>query len=655
MSKKTFLRCDDPKFAAKVLELLNTSEISDDDFNEGSDDENQGFTDASLGQARGSQDPSEDDMEAEEELSSGEDDDVPAFSPQSSDMEVDSEEFSDGDRSHEVIPLHPALPVGLASSSSSQGNASTLIFTAKSGMKWSSQEPDRRGRPPARNILKCKLPGATPYAKNRLGTEPSELDVWQQFIDPEMVANIHKFTTMHLIRAKERSSKMNIRNYYETTVNEINALIGLFLLTSIYKSNKESSKSLFASGVKGRPIFRAVMSYRRFTVLKEALRFDDPATRDERRKTDRAAPISEMFSKLVINSQLMYTIGDRCTVDESLLPFRGRVGFRIYMPNKPGKYGIKLMVLSDARTSYFYNAYIYTGKGSDGKDLTEEERKLSVPTQSLITLSTPIQRSNRNITADNWFSSVEAVIELKKRGLTYVGTMRKNKRDLPAEFTTTKNRRLNDKMFGFSMDENKITLFSSKVKSTKVLNIISSMHQSKGYEEGGKAEMNIFYNETKNGVDSLDYRCALYSCQRKDERWPMCVFSGMLNIAMVNAFIVHKCFAFSALEPRFCFIEKLAFQLIESHLRDRLDNPRINKDVKMLIRKALKMDPAPSSSMDQRQLAEDRLQKKKYCFLCPYYLRRYTNYMCVQCKKPVCLQCSRKTCLPCLQKTPNSP
>lgn len=39
----------------------------------------------------------------------------------------------------------------------------------------------------------------------------------------------------------------------------------------------------------------------------------------------------------------------------------------MYIPNKPNKYGLKIMCCTDARTGYFYNGYIYTGKDSYGK------------------------------------------------------------------------------------------------------------------------------------------------------------------------------------------------------------------------------------------------------------------------------------------------
>ncbi|KAK9686172.1 Transposase IS4 [Popillia japonica] len=82
-----------------------------------------------------------------------------------------------------------------------------------------------------------------------------------------------------------------------------------------------------------------------------------------------------------------------------LVGFRGRCSFRIYMPNKPNKYGLKIMILTDARTSYMYNGYIYTGRNSDGIGLPLEERILPVPTQSVLRLAQPIYGSNRNITA----------------------------------------------------------------------------------------------------------------------------------------------------------------------------------------------------------------------------------------------------------------
>lgn len=72
------------------------------------------------------------------------------------------------------------------------------------------------------------------------------------------------------------------------------------------------------------------------------------------------------------------------------------------MLNKPAKYVLQFMCLTDARNSYFYNGYIYCDKNSDGQTLPDELKSFQKPTQSVLRLVKPIKKSNRNITADNW-------------------------------------------------------------------------------------------------------------------------------------------------------------------------------------------------------------------------------------------------------------
>ncbi|UYV79934.1 hypothetical protein LAZ67_18001147 [Cordylochernes scorpioides] len=51
-----------------------------------------------------------------------------------------------------------------------------------------------------------------------------------------------------------------------------------------------------------------------------------------------------------------------------------------------------------------------------------------------IKFSRPLWKSNRNIPADNLFTSVELVEKLKEHGLTYLGRMRKNKPQIHHNF-----------------------------------------------------------------------------------------------------------------------------------------------------------------------------------------------------------------------------
>ena len=70
--------------------------------------------------------------------------------------------------------------------------------------------------------------------------------------------------------------------------------------------------------------------------------------------------------------QAAYTLHENCTIDESMVKFKGRLGFRQYMPAKPIKWGIKVWTLCESDTGYAYHLQVYTGRenGQQEKGLT---------------------------------------------------------------------------------------------------------------------------------------------------------------------------------------------------------------------------------------------------------------------------------------------
>ena len=97
----------------------------------------------------------------------------------------------------------------------------------------------------------------------------------------------------------------------------------------------------------------------KFKLLCSKVRFD---IRSERNRNFREAPIRIVWEQFITNCVKNYVPYEYMTVDEQLCNFRGRVSFRTYIPTKPGKYGIKIWCLTDAKTAYLSNAQIYTGK-----------------------------------------------------------------------------------------------------------------------------------------------------------------------------------------------------------------------------------------------------------------------------------------------------
>lgn len=88
----------------------------------------------------------------------------------------------------------------------------------------------------------------------------------------------------------------------------------------------------------------------------------------------------------------MYT-----TVDKTLVGFRGKCRYCVYVKSKPQSYGIEILCLCDAKTHYLINAFVFTGK----KRNNANPNKLSVPKLSDLDLVDPIAGTNENVTGDN--------------------------------------------------------------------------------------------------------------------------------------------------------------------------------------------------------------------------------------------------------------
>jgi hypothetical protein len=115
------------------------------------------------------------------------------------------------------------------------------------------------------------------------------------------------------------------------------------------------------------------------------------------------------------------------------------------MQNKPAKYAIKVFYLVDSRMFYTSQMELYSRKQPEGP------YKLSNSPADLVKrLMHPISHTVRNVTFDTWFRSVTLAEEiLKEHKITIVGTVRKNKREIPPELINTKEREEKSSNFAF--------------------------------------------------------------------------------------------------------------------------------------------------------------------------------------------------------------
>ncbi|CAE1143291.1 unnamed protein product [Acanthosepion pharaonis] len=69
-----------------------------------------------------------------------------------------------------------------------------------------------------------------------------------------------------------------------------------------------------------------------------------------------------MWDTFIEACGIHYIPHDFLPVGEQLLAFRGRCPFRMYIPNKPAKYGIKIVIVNDVKNKYMLSGIPYLGK-----------------------------------------------------------------------------------------------------------------------------------------------------------------------------------------------------------------------------------------------------------------------------------------------------
>ena len=107
-------------------------------------------------------------------------------------------------------------------------------------------------------------------------------------------------------------------------------------------------------------------------------------------------------------------------------------------------------------------------------------------------------------------------VNLLQNELTLVGTVKENKTFVPANFFLSSRREVNSSTFDFQRN---MTLTSYVSKKNKALLILSSMHYDAEVTDDDirKPNINLFYNQTKGEVDTLDQVVYSYMSRKKQE------------------------------------------------------------------------------------------------------------------------------------------
>lgn len=124
--------------------------------------------------------------------------------------------------------------------------------------------------------------------------------------------------------AAYKSARM--REWKPTSAAEIKRFFGLIILMGIVKLPKISDYWP-KDPVLGQNFPRTIMSRNRFDLLLQMLHFSQ---QDEENKSNRLHRIEKLLEVVNRNFQKNYSPSEEICIDESVVPFRGRIIFRQY-------------------------------------------------------------------------------------------------------------------------------------------------------------------------------------------------------------------------------------------------------------------------------------------------------------------------------------
>lgn len=521
-----------------------------------------------------------------------------------------------------------------------QFNTATI---SKRNIVWTTR-PSAAGASciPARNKVQGLRPGPTQEASQADTPEKCFTLLFSDDIINEIVQWTNQKIYIEAPKYKQQNSTVQ-----QTTSEEVRAILGLLIFSGYRRDNHLSSKDVWSPAF-GSDFYRACMSVGRFTFLLNCMRFDDSQTREQRRQTDKFAPIRKVWDIFIEACGTHYTPHEFLTVDEQLLAFRGNCPFRMYIPNKPVKYGIKIVMANDVKSKYMLAGIPYLGKQGtrprDGENLGHSFTK---------ELTQRYHHTNRNVTTDNWFTSVPLIQDLLHNcGMTLIGTVRANKPEIPAEMKDKTTRTPGSSAFLFTKDMTLVSYVPDRPSTNKeIVLLLSSMHRDYSLASNGEPSIIEDYNKTKGGVDAFDKMCNMYSCSRRTKRWSLCMFFGILNAGVINSWIIHgenmqKKGGTSM--DRKTYMRELAKELVKPWAMHRLSIVCLPRELKTHICIVFEV---PTPSAEVTAAGPPAAQSKEplvRCVVCPSKADKKTRFRCVTCKRPVCPNHYFSTCGNCI-------
>lgn len=374
-----------------------------------------------------------------------------------------------------------------------------------------------------------------------VGNLEDPLDFFNLFFDEELMNYIASETNRfadQFLEKTELTPSARAQNWKETDAKEMRIFLAILLYEGIIQKPVEewywSKRHSICT-----PFINEVMPYKRFQILMKFLHFSNNETFDSlTHPHPRIKKIYEVFQIICRKFQAIYLPEKNIAVDESLIPYKGRLGYKQYIPTKRARFGIKLFELCESQSGYIWNMLIYTGKDTPFQN---DYENFGMATRCVMTLSQALLGKGYCLTLDNFYTSPELAELLINCKTDVIGTMRPTRKSLPPSIKNEKLQKGNVIAF----QKGKMCVF--KWQDKKPICILSTIHNDEMVETRSKQKTVlkpkavVDYNMNMGGVDKSDQCMAYYPTIRNQQRkYYKKIFRHLLDQVVWNSFVLYQ-------------------------------------------------------------------------------------------------------------------
>ena len=378
-----------------------------------------------------------------------------------------------------------------------------------------------------------------------LAKEKKELDFFHQLFPQEMYENIARETNRYAAKQQQIANRVD-PIWYDTNATEIRVYIGLLIVMSVI--DLPNSKMYWAQQWLFKfPSFAAIFTRHRFDKLNQYFHINE-TTHNPAKGQPNHDPLCHVrpFHDLVLaNCLAAYKPHRDNTIDEAMIAYKGRLSFKQYLPAKPTKFGIKVWERADAHNGYVSEFQVYTGKvvQADGTRVTE----IGLGGRVVHDLTRQLIGKHYHIYTDNYFTGIPLYEDLLKDGIYACGTIRANRKQWPATLHPKLLKKQGEakvlqreQLVATSWHDNRqVNFLSTNSNPTEQTHI--ERRQKNGDVKIVDAPIAVAnYQAYMAGVDRADQLRTQYSCSRKAKKYWKYLFAFLLDICIVNAFLLFR-------------------------------------------------------------------------------------------------------------------